>query len=124
MPDTAIPYIGPATIGGYDVANIHPLVGSLCCIFISHVQPMIARNGQRKKTHRDLAARTFFQGAFEYALLSNNNILPRNELDQIDEYHPVGALALFVGGTMIRGGFFASVEYYAQLWSKQNEIPK
>lgn len=115
------PYGAPVAIENYTRAEIHPFIGRLCVTFMSNVVPMLARSGQRKRTHRDLAARAFFQGAYELSMLHNGGTMRTKTSGEIDEFSVSGALALFVGGTMIRGGFFKTVEAYANVWSKTND---
>jgi hypothetical protein len=100
----------------FDQAQVAPIVGQLCRVFVGDLVPMIRRQGQKRPGHMDLAARSFFSGAFEAIRIANGGRVDRKPDGTIDEHSPTGALALFVGGTMQRGGYYATAKHYAELW--------
>lgn len=100
----------------YERAQIHPLIGKLCVQFMNHVVPQLENLGQRSRRHKEIAARAFFQGAYELQVYADGKMDHATADGSIDDSKPQGALALFVGGAMFRGGAYNAVKHNADKW--------
>lgn len=113
--------LAPSTVGiinttqpaakTFEAAILHPIVRQMCTQYRVGTYDQLGRQKIRNRKDVERICRAWFQGAYEmqFHLAGGTGACAYTADGNLNPDDPLGALALFIGGSMFRGGAMESV---------------